>query len=137
MKRIFSLYMTDTCPVEAITTLEKEWAKTLSEIRRYPPVPQQGQERDDMAEIRKSDIMPIMEKNSFALINLKDRKWPTRAVFSIEKADEQSIFPPGTEYIRILSYFECKKLLEICRNILSQHNYTWEFCTVSEPIPSC
>ncbi|NLC24395.1 MAG: hypothetical protein GX776_08030 [Oxalobacter sp.] len=55
--------------------------------------PEAYRQYNEIDELKKSEIMPIGEESSFALINLEDRKWPERAAFSLHTAS-----PGGTLY---------------------------------------
>ena len=108
-------------PASILPMLRKEWEQTLEEIRAEP-LPEDYRQYNEIDELKKSEIMPILEESSFALVNLEDRKWPARAIFSIRIAGKESIVPTGEEYIHVLSYLKCHTLMDICKKILSRNN---------------
>jgi hypothetical protein len=122
MKYEFLLYSQMNNPAEVLFVLKKEWEQTLEEIRTEP-LPQAYQQYSEIGELKKSEVMPILEESSFALVNMKDRKWPTRAIFTIRTAGRGNAVPVGEEYIHVLSYLKSHTLIDICQKMLSRHNY--------------
>ncbi|WAW09571.1 hypothetical protein NB640_10060 [Oxalobacter vibrioformis] len=89
------------------------------------PPPKAYRQYNEIDELKKSEIIPIGEESSFALINLEDRKWPERAAFSLHTASPGGTLPAGTPYILILSYFSSRPnhpLLAITQDILASHH---------------
>lgn len=117
----FSLYSQMDSPAEMLPLLKKEWEQTLEEIKAEP-LPDAYQQYNEIDELKKSEIMPILEESSFALVNLEDRKWPARAIFSIRIAGRGGVVPTGEEYIHVLSYLKCHTLIDISKKILSRNN---------------
>lgn len=117
----FSLYSPMDDPADILPILKKEWEQTLEEIKG-DPLPAAYRQYNEIDELKKSEVMQILEESSFALVNLEDRKWPTRAIFSIRIAGRESVVPTGEEYIHVLSYLKCHTLMDICKKILSRNN---------------